>query len=111
MRPGSLVLSSMLIAYVLVVTACNAVGDCPAKASVTPGGPCSTDQLQCPYDLTTPGPTCNGSSSLGIASSCICTGGAWSCSAGFCDGGADAAADGSPDAPASGDAQPDAAAG
>jgi hypothetical protein len=60
--------------------ACNNVGDCPAALFVTPGGTCTSDNLQCPYTLQTDSPACDGTTvDGGIATSCICTKGTWVC--------------------------------
>ena len=59
--------------------ACNSgTGDCPAKETITPGGSCSDDNLQCAFDLATPSTACDGTNTT-IASSCICTKGNWVC--------------------------------
>jgi hypothetical protein len=66
-------------ALIPIMGACNSgTGDCPAKQTIQPGAPCSDDNLQCAYDLPTPSPACDGTSTV-IPSSCICTSGAWSC--------------------------------
>ena len=71
--------------------ACNDIGDCPATAEVKPDAACSSDQLQCAYNLTTPDPTCMGGPTTVINSSCTCTSGAWACPAPVvCPGAADA---------------------
>ncbi len=71
---------------------CNDVGDCPSASSITPGGACSTDNLECSYTLQTPSPTCDGTTvEGGLATSCVCTKGTWVCpSAVSCGGGEDA---------------------
>ena len=76
--------------------ACNDVGDCPVMSSITPGGACSGDSLECPYTLQTPSPSCDGTDvDGGLATSCICSGGSWACPAPVdCDGGGSAAEDG-----------------
>jgi hypothetical protein len=76
------------VALVAVASgACNDQGDCPAKESIAPGAACSDDQLQCAYDLATPSAACDGTSTT-IASSCICTKGAWSCPSAYsCEAG------------------------
>ena len=71
-----------------VIAACNDLGTCPAAAAVTPDAACSNEQLQCEYDLATPSPSCNGTTTV-IPSSCTCTDGAWVCPSAFdCDSGA-----------------------
>ena len=75
----------------------SGTGDCPAAASIQPGAGCSDDFLQCPYNLATESPLCDGTKTI-LATSCTCTKGTWSCpSAVSCEGGggaADAGADG-----------------
>ena len=95
-----------------VIAACNDLGTCPAAAAVTPDAACSNEQLQCEYDLATPSPSCNGTTTV-IPSSCTCTGGAWACPAPIvCDEGTDAPTpDAATDAPASETGQADARAG
>jgi hypothetical protein len=56
---------------VVVAAACNSVGDCPSSP-ITPGGSCSTENLQCAYTLPA-------SDDAGTPTSCICTMGAWAC--------------------------------
>ena len=68
----------VLWAVITAFGACNQEGDCPAKGTVMPGGSCTSDALQCAYDLQTPSPACDGTSTT-IASSCTCTSGAWAC--------------------------------
>lgn len=77
-----------LVGFV-ALDACNSGnGDCPAKESITPGGSCSDDHLQCAYDLTTPNAVCDGTSTR-IATSCTCTDGTWACPEAFeCEAGA-----------------------
>ena len=85
------ILAVVLAALGVVAGACNSVGDCPSASSITPGGSCSGDNLQCPY--TTPATVCNGTTvdDGGAATSCTCVEGTWSCpSAASCeDGGGD----------------------
>jgi hypothetical protein len=72
----------LALAAVLAVAlgACTDVGDCPAAAVVVPGGSCSGDSLQCPYTLQSLSPACDGTTvEGGIATSCVCTSGAWVC--------------------------------
>ncbi len=66
------------VASLFAFGACNPQDDCPAKESISPGGPCSSEALQCAYDLATPSPACDGTS-VTLASSCTCTSGAWAC--------------------------------
>jgi hypothetical protein len=64
----------------LVAGACNNVGDCPSASAITPGGSCSGDNLECPYTLQSPSMACDGTSiDGGIATSCVCSGGSWTC--------------------------------
>jgi hypothetical protein len=81
---------------VAALGACNSgTGDCPQKQSIQPGAPCSDDNLQCAYDLDTPSPACDGTTTT-IASSCTCTKGTWSCpSAVDCGGDGSVGNDGS----------------
>jgi hypothetical protein len=85
------VLAPLIGAAALLVTmgACNTgLGDCPAKETIQPGGSCSDNLLQCPYDLMTASFACDGTSTV-INTSCTCTKGTWSCpSPAACDGGA-----------------------
>jgi hypothetical protein len=67
-----------IVAFALFSSACNDVGSCPGKETITPGGACSGDSLECAYDLATPSPACDGTSTT-IATSCVCTSGAWVC--------------------------------
>jgi hypothetical protein len=68
---------------VVVAAACNSVGDCPSS-SITPGGSCSSENLQCAYVLPA-------SDDAGTPTSCTCMAGVWNCpSAGSGD---DAASD------------------
>jgi hypothetical protein len=99
--PGLLLVLLALAGAISASTgACNDQGACPAKAAVMPGGACSGDQLQCPFDLTTESAACDSTTTV-IASSCTCTQGAWACPSPFnCDGGAPATEDGA--APADG---------
>jgi hypothetical protein len=76
-----------LVGAFAALAACNNVGDCPA--SITPGGSCSGNNLQCPYTLA----ASSGDDAGGTPTSCVCTDGTWSCpspSSGD-DGGDDAA--------------------
>jgi hypothetical protein len=95
----------LVAALVAALGGCNSgTGDCPPKASIQPGGSCSDDDLQCPYDLSTPSPACDGTTTT-IPSSCTCTDGTWACPSPVVCGGGDAAATGDGgegDAPASG---------
>jgi hypothetical protein len=75
-------LPTLLFAVAIVASqgACNDVGTCPAAPEVKPGGACSGDTLECPYTLRTPSPACDGTTVQGgIATSCICVSGTWSC--------------------------------
>jgi hypothetical protein len=64
----------------LAAGACNDVGTCPSPDSITPGAPCSGESLECAYTLQTPSPACDGTVvEGGIATSCVCTAGAWVC--------------------------------
>jgi hypothetical protein len=59
--------------------ACNSgTGNCPAKETIQPGASCDDEHLQCAYDLATPAPACDGTSTT-ISSSCTCTNGTWAC--------------------------------
>jgi hypothetical protein len=65
---------SILAGAVALLAACNSgLGDCPARSSIKPGAACSDDMLQCPYEIPVSG--CDG----GVASSCTCTNGTWTC--------------------------------
>ena len=77
----------------LALGACNSgMSDCPAKEAIQPGAACSDDDLQCAYDLSTPAPACDGTTTV-LATSCTCTKGTWSCpSAVACPSGDDGAA-------------------
>jgi hypothetical protein len=68
---------------------CNDVGDCPAATAIVPGGSCSGDNLECPFTLQSPSPACDGTMVQGgVATSCTCTAGTWSCpSPVSCEGG------------------------
>ena len=67
-------------AIAALLGACNDVGDCPAPAGIVPGGSCSGDSLQCAYTLESLSPACDGTTVAGgIATSCVCTQGSWSC--------------------------------
>jgi hypothetical protein len=60
--------------------ACNDVGTCPSADSISPGASCSGESLECAYTLQTPSPACDGTMvEGGIATSCVCTSGAWMC--------------------------------
>ena len=98
--------AAALVAAALILSGCNDVGSCPAKTSITPGSACEGDSLECAYDLATPSPACDGTSTT-ISTSCTCTKGTWACPApvacapsgddgGGDDGGGD---DGSSDSP------------
>jgi hypothetical protein len=64
----------------ILAGACNDVGTCPSADSITPGASCSGESLECAYTLQTPSPACDGTSvEGGIATSCVCTSGAWVC--------------------------------
>ena len=68
---------------------CNDVGSCPAKETISPGGTCSGDSLECAYDLPSPSPACDGTKTT-IPTSCICNNGTWSCPSPLsCEGGDD----------------------
>jgi hypothetical protein len=88
---------------------CNNVGDCPAASSITPGGSCSGNNLQCPYTL----PASSGDDGGGTPTSCVCTDGTWVCPSASTgdDGGTDAAEDSASDSTVEGggDASPDVA--
>ena len=94
----------LVVGFFAAIGACNSgTGDCPAKESIQPGAPCSDDNLQCAYDLSTPSPGCDGTTTT-IASSCTCMKGTWSCPSPIDCGGTDAstgddgsATDGGPD--------------
>jgi hypothetical protein len=65
---------------VVLLAACNDVGDCPAPSAIVPGGSCSGDSLECSYSLESLSPACDGTTvDGGIATSCVCTKGSWSC--------------------------------
>ena len=68
----------VLLTSMLAGGACNKDDDCPAKEAISPDGPCSSDALQCAYDLVTPSLSCDGTS-VTLASSCTCASGAWKC--------------------------------
>jgi hypothetical protein len=69
------------VVVVAVLVACNTgTGDCPAKETIQPGTACSDDFLQCAFDLPTPSPACDGTTTV-LASSCVCTKGLWVCPA------------------------------
>ncbi len=73
-----LIPAALTVGLVLALSACNDVGQCPAKEAVTSGGACSGDMLECAYDLATPSPACDGTNTT-IATSCVCTKGVWQC--------------------------------
>jgi hypothetical protein len=72
------VLSGLFVSFIAVASlgACSSLADECKKATVTPDGTCSEDALQCEYDLQQD--NCDGTFST-VATSCVCTGGAWSC--------------------------------
>jgi hypothetical protein len=79
-RVAFLLAWAALLTGILLPCACNNVGDCPAPSAITPGGSCSGDTLECPYNLATPSPACDGTTvEGGLATSCICDDGKWSC--------------------------------
>jgi hypothetical protein len=84
--------AAAILAVVGSLGACNSgTADCPAKETIQPGGACSDDDLQCPYDLASPSLACDGTTTV-LATSCTCTKGAWVCpDAVSCPGGDDAA--------------------
>jgi hypothetical protein len=86
-RVWFLLASGVLVATVL--GGCNNVGSCPAPSAIQAGGSCSGDNLECPYTLETLSPVCDGTTiEGGLATSCVCQGGSWSCpSVVSCDGG------------------------
>jgi hypothetical protein len=92
-RAAFLVAWGALLGTALV--GCNNVGDCPASSAIEPGGSCSGDNLECPYTLETLSPACDGTSlEGGVATSCVCQSGSWSCpSAVSCEGGEVTSAD------------------
>lgn len=95
------ILAAVLATLGVIAGACNSVGDCPGASSITPGGSCSGDNLQCPY--TTPATVCNGTTvdDGGAATSCTCVEGKWSCpSAASCEGGGGGGDDSGSDAAA-----------
>lgn len=71
---------SLVFAGILAGTgACNTgLGDCPATSTIKDKGPCTDDNLECPYDLSSPNPSCDGKTTT-IMTSCVCTSGTWSC--------------------------------
>ena len=71
---------ALLVAALAASGGCNEVGDCPAEGAITPGGSCANSGLQCAYELETPSPACDGTTTT-IASSCLCTSGTWACPA------------------------------
>jgi len=71
------VVALLVASLVVAAAACNTgLGDCPAKSAVKPGGACSDDTLECPYDLAAK--SCDGKKTV-LATSCTCTDGAWAC--------------------------------
>ena len=67
-------------ALIAPLAACNNVVDCPSPSAITAGGSCSGDHLECPYTLDTPSPACDGTTvEGGLATSCVCQTGRWSC--------------------------------
>jgi hypothetical protein len=80
-------------AIALVLAACNNVGSCPS--TITPGGSCNGDNLECPYTIQTTSSMCSSLEVDGaVATSCICNDGVWQCPA--CtgdDGGEEAGGD------------------
>jgi hypothetical protein len=94
-------LSVVCVVAAALLGACNEVGSCPGADTITPGGSCSGDNLQCAYTLQSASPACDGTTvEGGLATSCVCTDGAWVCpSAVVCpatgdDGGGEAGDDG-----------------
>lgn len=80
-----IILAAVLAALGVVAGACNDVGDCPS--TITPGGSCEGDNLSCPYVLQTPSVACDGTTvDGGVATSCVCQAGTWSCPSPFCSG-------------------------
>jgi hypothetical protein len=70
------------LAAMLAAGACNNVGSCPSADAITPGGSCSGESLECPYTLQTASLACDGTMvNGGIATSCVCTDGTWTCPA------------------------------
>ena len=61
--------------FVLVLGCTDLSSEC-AKATPTPDGDCTSDNLQCPFELDQP--NCDGTSTA-IETSCTCTSGAWAC--------------------------------
>jgi hypothetical protein len=69
-----------LVVLAAPVGGCNDVGDCPSPDAITPGGACRGDNLECPFTLQTDPPACDGTSlEGGLATSCVCQNGTWSC--------------------------------
>jgi hypothetical protein len=65
-------------AIALVVAACNNVGTCPT--TITPGGSCNGDNLECPYTIQTTSSACSSLEVDGaVATSCTCNDGVWQC--------------------------------
>jgi hypothetical protein len=90
MMGASLVLA--MASAVATFGACNQQADCPAKGAIVPNAACPGDGLQCPYDLQTPSPACDGTTTT-LASSCTCTDQGWSCPSPVSCGGEDAGDD------------------
>ncbi len=79
-RVAFLLAWAALLTGLLLPSACNSVGDCPAPSAITPGGSCSGDTLECPYNVASPSPACDGTTvEGGLATSCMCGDGKWSC--------------------------------
>jgi hypothetical protein len=92
---------AILFCATLAAGACNDVGTCPSADSITPGGTCSGDSLECAFTLQTASPACDGTMvEGGVATSCVCTADKWSCPAAVScpvpEAGQDAGADQSP---------------
>jgi hypothetical protein len=78
-RGASLALGLVFAGLVAGAGACNTgLGDCPATSTIKPNGPCTDDNLECPYDLSSQPASCNGTLTT-IKTSCVCTKGTWSC--------------------------------
>ena len=68
------------------------MGSCPS--SITPGGSCSGDNLECPYTIQSTSGVCGSLAADGaVATSCQCTGGVWVCPVCGDDGGAEGGGD------------------
>jgi hypothetical protein len=77
---GRLLATVLAVVAAAATGACNDVGTCPSPDSITPGGSCSGDSLECAYTLQTPSPACDGTDvEGGLATSCVCTKGSWVC--------------------------------